>query len=159
MSNRPWSSPAATSNLWTPSARLARIAVGPPGSDQGPPSSRQRNTRSPAAVKSSVPAKVKVTSPSVTGLSDLSAGPATIAVSGGWLSTQPVGGPQTPLAGSQTPAAPHQGGFEQLTPAPPVHTPPWQASPPVQASPSLQVVPSGCAGFEQVPVIGSQTPT
>jgi len=42
--------------------------------------------------------------------------------------------------------------------APPVHTPAWQVSAVVHAFPSLQVVPSAFAGFEHVPVAGSQTP-
>ncbi len=40
----------------------------------------------------------------------------------------------------------------------PVHTPLSQVSVWVQASPSLQAVPSAFAGFEHVPVAGSQLP-
>jgi len=40
----------------------------------------------------------------------------------------------------------------------PLHTPPWHVSVCVQASPSLQAVPLGAAGFEHVPVAGSQVP-
>jgi hypothetical protein len=40
--------------------------------------------------------------------------------------------------------------------APPVHAPAWQASLSVQASLSSQTVPFATAGFEQVPVPGSQ---
>jgi hypothetical protein len=39
-----------------------------------------------------------------------------------------------------------------------VHTPLWQVSVCVHALPSLQIPPSGLAGFEQVPVAGSQVP-
>src|SRR2546422_1373308 len=40
----------------------------------------------------------------------------------------------------------------------PVHTPLWQVSVCVQALPSLQVLPLAFAGFEHVPVAGSQVP-
>src|SRR5438309_1069392 len=40
----------------------------------------------------------------------------------------------------------------------PVQTPLWQPSVCVQALPSLQEAPSGFAGFEHVPVAGSQVP-
>jgi hypothetical protein len=46
----------------------------------------------------------------------------------------------------------------QLAGAPPTHVPPWQASRSVQALPSSHAVPSGWAGFEQTPVVGSHTP-
>ena len=39
-----------------------------------------------------------------------------------------------------------------------VQMPLTQMSPTVQALPSLQVRPSGAAGFEQAPEVGSQTP-
>src|SRR5882672_9926180 len=39
-----------------------------------------------------------------------------------------------------------------------VQTPPWQASLTVHGLPSLHAVPSFAAGFEQVPVPGSQVP-
>ena len=40
----------------------------------------------------------------------------------------------------------------------PVQTPAWHVSVWVQALPSLQVAPLAFAGFEQIPVPGSQTP-
>src|SRR5262245_53655509 len=44
--------------------------------------------------------------------------------------------------------------------APPLaQAPAWQLSPAVQASPSLHALPFGFAGFEQLPVAGSQVPT
>jgi len=69
------------------------------------------------------------------------------------------------------------GGFEQPTPAVqmssvqtlpspqrasfgvPAQTPPVQTSVTVQATPSSHPVPSGWAGFEHVPVSGSQAPS
>jgi hypothetical protein len=47
----------------------------------------------------------------------------------------------------------HVTGFE------PVHVPAWQVSACVQALLSLQGVPFAAAGFEQVPLAGSQVPT
>ena len=50
------------------------------------------------------------------------------------------------------PAVWHGAGGGQVTAAPPVHTPAWQASPVVQAFPSVQGVVLGFTGFEQIPV-------
>src|SRR2546428_102620 len=46
----------------------------------------------------------------------------------------------------------------QTTAFVPVHTPVWQVSVCVDELPSVQALPSGLAGFEQVPVAGSQVP-
>src|SRR5207248_1149783 len=46
----------------------------------------------------------------------------------------------------------------QTTGLEPAHVPFWQVSVCVQALPSLQVVPLTAAGFEQLPVEGSQVP-
>ena len=46
----------------------------------------------------------------------------------------------------------HTTGFD------PVHAPAWHVSVCVHALPSLHAVPSGAAGFEQLPVPGSQVP-
>ena len=95
---------------------------------------------------------------SVLGLSDLSAGPETIVVSGAWLSTQPVGAPHAPVEGSQTPAWAHHAGRLQVTPAPPTQAPAWQASPVVHPLLSVQPLPFGLVTVEQVPVAGLQVP-
>src|SRR5205814_2290601 len=63
-----------------------------------------------------------------------------------------------PVAGLQVPAVWHWSEAVQTTGLPPVHTPLSQVSVWVQASPSLQAVPSAFAGFEHVPVAGSQLP-
>src|SRR5439155_454128 len=63
-----------------------------------------------------------------------------------------------PLAGSQVPAMWHWSEAVQTTALMPVHTPLSQVSVWVQALPSLQAVPSSFAGFEQVPLAGSQVP-
>ena len=47
----------------------------------------------------------------------------------------------------------------QVTGVPPVHVPLWHVSDWVHALPSLQVVPFAAAGFEQVPLVGSQVPS
>src|SRR5262245_23997370 len=65
---------------------------------------------------------------------------------------------QTPVAGAQVPATWHWSDAVQTFAVPPVHAPAWQASPVVQALPSLQVVPFAAFGFEQTPVVVSQTP-
>src|SRR5438874_13367812 len=52
----------------------------------------------------------------------------------------------------------HWSEAEQTTALPPVHTPLSQVSVWVQALPSLHAVPSAFAGFEHVPVAGSQHP-
>src|SRR5437016_5498140 len=62
-----------------------------------------------------------------------------------------------PVAGSQVPAVWHWSEAVQTT-ALPVHTPLWQVSVCVHALPSLQVLPLAFAGFEHVPVAGSQVP-
>jgi hypothetical protein len=63
-----------------------------------------------------------------------------------------------PVAPSQVPAAWHWSLAVQMTGSPPTHAPAWQVSDRVQAVPSSQAVPSAAAGFEQVPVPGSQEP-
>lgn len=66
---------------------------------------------------------------------------------------------QVPVVGLQVPAiwqAPVAGGQTMATPG--TQAPAWQTSPLVQALLSEQVVPFGAAGFEQVPLAGSQTP-
>ena len=65
---------------------------------------------------------------------------------------------QAPVEGSQVPATWQASLAVHTTGLPPVQTPAWQVSVCVQASPSLHAVPSGCAGFEQAPVEGSQVP-
>src|SRR5438445_12765095 len=52
----------------------------------------------------------------------------------------------------------HWSKAEQTAGVPPVHIPLSQVSVFVQALPSLQAVPSAFAGFEHVPLAGSQTP-
>jgi hypothetical protein len=69
-----------------------------------------------------------------------------------------VGFEQEPLAGSQTPATWHWSSGWQTTALPPVQTPLRQRSVWVQAFPSLHVELSGFVGFEQTPVLTSQTP-
>jgi hypothetical protein len=88
----------------------------------------------------------------------LSAGPATIVVSGAWLSTQSVGWPHVPASGSQTPAVWHHGGRLQTTGAPPTQLPPWQLSPFVQALPSVQALPFAFVTTEHEPFAGLQLP-
>src|SRR5256885_1283029 len=63
-----------------------------------------------------------------------------------------------PVAGSQVPATWHWSVAAQTTGFVPVHVPAWQVSVRVQALPSSQVAPSGFAGLEQRPVVGSHTP-
>src|SRR4029453_18329564 len=64
-----------------------------------------------------------------------------------------------PVEGSQTAASWHASpGVEQVIAWPPSQTPAWQASSKVQKLPSLHDEPSGFAGFEHMPVDGSQTP-
>src|SRR5215831_5902036 len=65
---------------------------------------------------------------------------------------------QTPLVGSQVPGTWEWSDAVQTLAVPPVQTPFWQASPVVQALPSLQAVPLAAFGFEQTPVVVSQTP-
>jgi len=65
---------------------------------------------------------------------------------------------QTPEVGSQVPATWHWSCAVHVTGLAPVQVPVWQVSVWVQALPSLQLVPSGCAGFEQMPVEGLQAP-
>jgi hypothetical protein len=66
---------------------------------------------------------------------------------------------QVPLAGSQVPGSWHwsDAGHCFVVVGEP-QTPPWQVSLLVHALPSLQVVPLAFAGFEQVPLAGSQVP-
>src|SRR5438045_3420504 len=64
----------------------------------------------------------------------------------------------TPVAGSQVAAAGHSTDAAQVTGPLPPHAPAWQVSVCVQPLPSLQAVPSAAAGFEHVPVAGSQVP-
>src|SRR5262245_28209434 len=63
-----------------------------------------------------------------------------------------------PVAGLHVPAAWQESLAVQVRAAPPTQAPPWQVSVSVQALPSLQAVPFGSAGFEHMPVVGSQTP-
>src|SRR5207249_691573 len=63
-----------------------------------------------------------------------------------------------PVAGAQVPASWPWSAGAQVTGFVPAHTPAWQVSVRVQALPSWQAVPSGFAGFEHVPVAGSQVP-
>ncbi len=64
-----------------------------------------------------------------------------------------------PLDGSQTDASWQASpGVEQVIAWPPPQTPAWQASSKVHMLPSLQDEPSGFAGFEHIPVDGSQVP-
>ena len=65
---------------------------------------------------------------------------------------------QTPLAGLQVPAAWHWSEAPQTTGFAPTQAPAWQLSDRVQALPSSQAAPSLLTGFEQAPVVGSQTP-
>src|SRR5438876_1181443 len=68
----------------------------------------------------------------------------------GLLTHSPVPGSQ--LSSVQTLPSSQFGG------GPPTQLPFWQASSVVQALPSLQAVPLGFAGFEHLPVAGSQVP-
>ena len=64
-----------------------------------------------------------------------------------------------PVAGSQVPAVWHMSLAAQVTAGPPVQTPATQVSlPVVQAFPSSHLAPSALAGFEHMPVVGSQVP-
>src|SRR3989442_5426961 len=63
-----------------------------------------------------------------------------------------------PVLGSQVPTTWHWSEAVQTTWLLPVHTPLWQVSVCVQALPSLQALPLAFAGFEHVPVAGSQVP-
>ena len=65
---------------------------------------------------------------------------------------------QTPVVGSQVPAAWHWSEAVQPTGSAPTQLPAWQLSCRVQALPSEQPVPSGLGGSEQRPVAGLQTP-
>ncbi len=65
---------------------------------------------------------------------------------------------QAPVPGSQTPATWHCSSAVQVTGIEPTHAPAPHESARVQAFPSSQLVPSAFAGFEQMPVPGSQTP-
>jgi hypothetical protein len=62
-----------------------------------------------------------------------------------------------PLEGSHVPATWHWSLAVHVISAPP-HTPASQVSPVVQALPSLHSVPLVAAGFEHVPLVGSQVP-
>ena len=65
---------------------------------------------------------------------------------------------QIPVAGSHVPVSWHASLAVQMTGLEPVHAPETHASDWVHPLASLQVVPSGAAGFEQAPVVGSQVP-
>jgi hypothetical protein len=65
---------------------------------------------------------------------------------------------QTPVLGSHVPAAWHGSEAPHTTGFAPVHAPAWHASVCVHAFWSSQAVPSGAAGFEQTPVLGSHVP-
>jgi hypothetical protein len=69
-----------------------------------------------------------------------------------------VGFEQVPLVGSQVPATWHESEAVHTTGFAPVQMPAWQVSVRVQALPSLHVLPLAAAGFEQVPLAGSQVP-
>jgi hypothetical protein len=71
---------------------------------------------------------------------------------------QPVEAEQAPVAVSQVPAVVQPAVGVQVTGLAPVQAPAWQVSVRVQALPSVQAVPSAAAGFEQVPLPGSQVP-
>jgi hypothetical protein len=66
---------------------------------------------------------------------------------------------QIPVAGSHAPTLWQRSGAVQEIDDPDWHAPPVQTSPVVHRFPSLHAVPLATAGFEQVPVAGSQTPT
>src|SRR5262249_32075466 len=68
------------------------------------------------------------------------------------------GSEQVPVVASQVPASWHWSVVAQVTGFAPTQAPAWQESLWVQALPSLQLVPSAFAGFEHVPVCGSQVP-
>jgi hypothetical protein len=63
-----------------------------------------------------------------------------------------------PVLGLQVPATWHASEAVQVTEFDPVHVPLWQESVWVHAFPSLHVAPLAAAGFEQVPLVGSQVP-
>jgi hypothetical protein len=65
---------------------------------------------------------------------------------------------QEPVPGSHAPATWHWSAAAQTTGLWPTQAPLWQVSVFVQALPSLQAAPSGAAGFEHSPVLGSQAP-
>ena len=65
---------------------------------------------------------------------------------------------QTPLEGSQLPAAWHASPATQVTALDPVHAPLWQVSVCVHPFPSLQLVPFAAAGLEHAPVAWLQVP-
>jgi hypothetical protein len=69
-----------------------------------------------------------------------------------------VGFEHVPVLGLHVPAAWHWSLAAQVTWLPAVHTPAWQLSSRSHALPSLHAVPLLAAGFEQVPVPGSQVP-
>src|SRR4051812_32951464 len=62
-----------------------------------------------------------------------------------------------PVVGAQVPGL-QASGAVQTTGLLPVQTPPMQASVWVHALPSSHTVPSGAAGFEHMPLVGSQVP-
>ena len=64
-----------------------------------------------------------------------------------------------PVAGSHVPAAWHWSAAVQVTGLLPAQVPLWQLSVCVHPSPSSHAVPSAAAGFEHVPVAGSQAPS
>src|SRR4051794_24633964 len=63
-----------------------------------------------------------------------------------------------PFSGLQAPARWQESGAAHVTGAPAVQTPRWQVSLWVQAFLSSQGAPSALAGFEHVPLVGSQVP-
>jgi hypothetical protein len=69
-----------------------------------------------------------------------------------------AGSEQTPVPGSQVPASWHGSLAVQITGSAPVHVPAWHVSVRVHALPSLHAAPSGFAGLEQVPEVGSHVP-
>jgi hypothetical protein len=70
-----------------------------------------------------------------------------------------VGFEQVPVAGAQVPTPWQRSRTVQATAVPALHEPPWQVSRPLHLLPSSQLVPFGWAGFEQLPLFGSQVPT
>jgi len=71
--------------------------------------------------------------------------------------SDPLGSRHCPVAGSQPPGI-WQAGLVAHHTGLPTHTPAWQTSSVVHASPSPHALPSAFAGFEQIPVAGSQVP-
>jgi hypothetical protein len=69
-----------------------------------------------------------------------------------------VGLEQVPVLGLQVPATWHWSLAAQVTGFVPTQAPAWQVSTCVHRLPSLHAVPFAEAGFEHIPLVGSQTP-